>query len=309
MSYLRTRRTPLGRLLLPLATMILLLTVVVVPGCISVDISTGEVQDGNGTMAVHFIDVGQGAGTLVIGPDGKTLLFDGGTIHGDAGDTLVEYINQLGLSKIDVLIASHPHADHINGLDDVVSTFDIESVYMPKVSHTTKTYEKLLKAINQKGLKIKTGKAGMEIPFGDVYVQIVAPNGTDYGDNLNEWSIAIRLEFRETSFIFTGDAEEVSEREMVESGYTLHSDVYLVGHHGSRSSTTEIFLDAVDPDYAVIQTGENSYGHPDPRTLKKLNARNIQVYRTDEHGAVVIESDGNTIHVEVASNKSEENHG
>lgn len=295
-----------------------------VSGCISVEISSQQEDSGtgsegapdpsenadgtstrdeagntpvDGTMAVHFIDVGQGAGTLVIGPDGETLLFDGGRLYGDAGDTLVRYIEELGISRIDIVIASHPHSDHINGLDEVVSAYDIGSVYMPKVSHTTKTYEKLLLAIKEKGLKVKAGKAGVEIPFGDVNVMMVAPNGADYGDNLNEWSIAIRLEYGETSFIFTGDAEEISEREMVESGYTLRSDVYLVGHHGSGSSSSAEFLDAVDPDYAVIQTGENPYGHPDPKTLEKLEARDVNVYRSDEMGNVVMESDGKTVSV------------
>jgi competence protein ComEC len=122
-------------------------------------------------LMVHFIDVGQGSGALVIGPDGETLLYDGGELHGDAGDEIVTYLKNLGISKVDVVIPSHPHADHINGLDNVIRSFDIGSVYMPKISHTTKTFEDLLLAIKEKGLMIKEGKAGVEIPFGDITIK------------------------------------------------------------------------------------------------------------------------------------------
>jgi competence protein ComEC len=247
-------------------------------------------------LMVHFIDLGQGSGALVIGPGGETLLYDGGQLHGDAGDEIVPYLKNLGISKVDVVIPSHPHADHINGLDNVIRTFDIGAVYMPKVSHTTKTFEDLLVAIKEKGLKIKEGKAGVEIPLGDMTINMIAPNSTDY-DNLNEWSIAIRFEYGNTSFIFTGDAEHQSENEMLQHGMELGSDVYLVGHHGSSSSSSTSFLDAVNPTYVVIQVGKNSYGHPHQETLDKLASRHIKVYRNDISGDIIFKSDGQQITV------------
>lgn len=195
---------------------------------------------------------------------------------------------------MDVLIPSHPHADHINGLDNVIRTFDIGSVYMPKVSHTTKTFEDLLVAIKEKGLKIKEGKAGVKIPLEDMTINIIAPNSSSY-DSLNEWSIAIRFEFGNTSFIFTGDAEHHSETEMLQKGMMLQSDVYLVGHHGSASSSSAAFLDAIQPTYAVIQVGKNSYGHPHKETLDKLASRNIKVYRNDLSGDIIFKSNGQQI--------------
>lgn len=253
-------------------------------------------EPASGELTVHFIDVGQGASTLIVGPKGETMLYDAGKIGGDAGDEVVSYIKELGLDKIDVVIATHPHSDHINGLDDVIRTFDVGSVYMPRVSHTTKTYENLLLSIKEAGLKVKEGKAGVKIPFGDVSVQVVSPSSNQY-DNLNDWSVSIRVVYGDNSFIFTGDAEYVAEQEMVKSGYDLKSDVYTVGHHGSSTSSSEEFLDAVNPTYAIIQTGENSYGHPHREILERLKERNLKVYRTDLAGDIVMVSDGTEISV------------
>jgi len=167
---------------------------------------------------------------------------------------------------------------------------------MPKTTHTTRTYENLLLAIKDRGLKITTAKAGLDIDVGQgIEAKLVAPNSDSY-QNLNDYSAVLRLVYGNTGFIFTGDAESVSELEMINSGYSLKSDVLKVGHHGSSTSTTPAFLNAVSPKYAVISCGkDNSYGHPHQEVITRLNNTGVIIYRTDESGTIIAESDSSTI--------------
>jgi len=252
------------------------------------------VQSKDGILKVYFIDVGQGDSIFIKSPDGKTMLIDAGVP--EMGKKVVDYIKSLGVKKIDILVGTHPHEDHIGGMDYVINNFDIGKFYMPKVTTNTKTFEYVLNAAKNKGLKIDVAKAGVSLDLGpEVSAKMIAPNGTKY-DDLNEYSAVIKLNYGDTSFLFTGDAEAESEKEMINQGYDLKSDVLKIGHHGSYTSTTAAFLDAVDPEYAVISCGKgNDYGHPHSVTLKKLKARNIPVYRTDECGTIVATSDGHSI--------------
>ncbi|CDG37214.1 hypothetical protein CTHBC1_2631 [Acetivibrio thermocellus BC1] len=243
-------------------------------------------------LKVHFIDVGQGD-SIFIHTNNAAMLIDAGS-NGD-GSKIVSYIRQQGFNKLDYVIFTHPHADHIGGAVDVVNSFEIGKIIMPKVEHTTQTYENLLLAIKSKGLKITFPNPGDEYSLSSAKFKILAPNSLSYKD-LNDYSVVTRLTFGETSFLFTGDAESVSENEILSKGFDIKSDVLKVGHHGSSSSTTQAFLNKVNPKYAIIMVGaDNNYGHPHKETMDKLKAKGIPVYRTDENGTIVATSDGSNI--------------
>lgn len=242
-----------------------------------------------GELRVSFIDVGQGDSEFIELPNGETLLIDAGT--NETGADVVNYIESLGYSSIDYVVGTHPHEDHIGGLDDVIRTFDVESVYMPKVTADTKTFEDVLDAVDEKGLTINTAKAGVTLVDGDgLSVKMLAPVLDEY-DNTNDYSAVIKVVYGDTSFLFTGDAEEYAESLITGD---VDSDVLKVGHHGSSTSTGETFLERVSPSYAVISCGlGNSYGHPHTETIEKLGG--IPVFRTDEMGTIVATSDGSEI--------------
>ena len=243
-------------------------------------------------LKVHFIDVGQGDCILI--EDGNSaMLIDAG--NPENGPDIVSYIKKLGINRLDFVIATHPHADHIGGMADVINAFDIGKLIMPKVEHTTRTFENLLLTIRNKGLKITAPVPGIEYRLNNAGFVILAPNSSSY-TNLNDYSVVVRLTYGSTSFLFSGDAEQTSEKEILAKGYNIKSDVLKVGHHGSKTSTTTKFLDAVSPRYAVICVGvNNQYGHPAPETLSKLVERGIKIYRTDEAGTIVATSDGKSI--------------
>lgn len=245
-------------------------------------------------LTVHFIDVGQGDSILIQTPRGQTMLIDAGS--NSKADVVKEYLQGLGISKIDVLVGTHPHEDHIGGLDVVIDNFDIGSIYMPKVAHTTKTYEDVLLAIKRKGLKIKGAVAGMDIPLEGVDAKILAPEESLESDNLNDYSIVIRLVYQNTAFLFQGDAEKRSEEAILGSGAPIEADVIKIGHHGSSTSSTPDYMKAVNPTFAVITVGEdNKYGHPHAETIELLDQLGVVIYRTDEDGTVVATSDGEEI--------------
>lgn len=249
---------------------------------------TSEVQ-GEGQLRVIYLDVGQGASQLLISPSGRTMLIDAG--NNDKEEEMLHYLQAYGVSRLDLVIGTHPDADHIGGLDRVIDRLDIGEIYMPKIQSNTKTFESLLNSIRRKGLKVKTAKAGRELAWDEqVQVKMLAPVAET--DDNNNMSVVMKVTYGKTSFLLTGDAEAESERAMLESGANLSADVLLVGHHGSKSSTTARFLNAVKPKYAVIQVGDNSYGHPTKTVLDRLAKQQVKVYRNDLHGTVEISSDG-----------------
>jgi|LSQX01.2.fsa_nt_gb beta-lactamase superfamily II metal-dependent hydrolase len=247
----------------------------------------------SGQMKVHIINVGQGDSILIQFHNGQTMLIDAGP-----DDSVLSYLNQQGIKKINYLVATHPHADHIGGMAAVIRTFDIEKVYMPRVGHTTKTYENVLLAIKSKGLKITSAKAGVTIlDQNGLKANFIAPCSSSY-DNLNNYSAVIKIQYGNTSFLLTGDAEAESEQQMLVSGTNLKADVLKVGHHGSNSSTTSSFIKAVSPKYAVISCGAgNQYGHPHQEVLSRLANTGVKTYRADTDGTVIFISDGKTFTV------------
>ncbi|SHG89030.1 ComEC/Rec2 family competence protein [Tepidibacter thalassicus] len=248
----------------------------------------------NSNLTVHFIDVKQGDSTLIISPDNKTMLIDAG--DNSQGENIKNYLKKLNINKIDVLVGTHPDADHIGGLDYIINNFEINSFYMPRKSHNTKTFKDVLIAAKNKGLTIKEAKYGVKFKLGN-YVKCEILNPVKkYGNDNNLWSAVIKTTYNNKSFLFTGDAEFKNEEDMIKSGANLKSDVLKLGHHGSSTSTSEKFLKIVNPDVAVISCKyKNKYGHPHKETLKLLKKYNIPLYRTDEQGNIVFYCDGNKI--------------
>ncbi len=249
-----------------------------------------------GRLAVHFIDVGQGDSILLQLPDRQTMLVDAGP--NEAGSAVVSYLQEQGVEKIDYLVATHPHADHIGGMDNVIQAFEIVKVYMPRVTTTTESFESVLRSLKAKGLKITPAKAGLTIlDRNGLKISFAAPCRSGYED-LNNWSAVLKVRYGGISFLLTGDAQAESEQEMLASGADMKADVLKVGHHGSYSSTTPAFLKAVSPKYAVISVGAgNDYGHPHRETLARLASAGVKVYRTDRDGTVIFVSDGKTLTV------------
>ncbi len=246
-------------------------------------------------LRVIYLDVGQGDSALILTPDGKAMLIDAG--ESTAQKKIAKVLEEYGVSTLDMLVATHPHSDHIGGMQYIVENFEVRQICMPNVSHTSQTYESLLMAVQEKGIPALEARAGKSFELGSlVHCEILAPAGTSY-DNLNDSSAVLRLSYEETSFLFTGDAEFPSEAEMLENNPdALAADVLKIGHHGSRTSSAGEFLDAVHPSYAIISCGlHNSYGHPHTETLEALAGRAITVYRTDELGDILAYSDGATI--------------
>lgn len=243
-------------------------------------------------LIVNYIDVGQGDSEL-IECNGEYMLVDAG--EKDKGTVVVNYLKSRGVEKLDYVVATHPHSDHIGGMAEVLNAFPVSNIIMPKVNNTTATYTNMLKVIQQKGIKAIEPKIGDSYKLGNSTFTIVGPKKYDT-KNMNNDSVAFRLVYGNNSFLFCGDAEKEEESDIIASGQTLKSDVYKVSHHGSTTSSSTAFLNKVQPKYAIIEVGEgNSYGHPKEKTLEALSKIGATIYRTDLNGNIVISSDGKTI--------------
>ena len=242
-------------------------------------------------LTVHFIDVGQGLAIMAKAGD-DVLVYDGG--NSDAASYFVSYLQQEGVEDIDYIIASHYDADHLNGLVGALHAFDTETIIAPDYEHNSKIYTSFYDTISAEGKEVTYPEVGEEYAFGEGSFTILGP--TQIRDDSNNNSVVIRLDYGDTSFLFTGDAESKEEKDIIAANEDLDCDVLSVGHHGSASSTSWDFLEAVLPEYAVISCGvNNSYGHPDPDTVEKLESVEAQIFRTDLQGNIIAVSDGETI--------------
>lgn len=255
-------------------------------------VSAADAGKADQRLEVHFIDVGQ-ADCILARSGSSAMLIDAG--NNDDADTIIRYLENQGVSKLDYVIGTHPHEDHIGSLDTVIEHFDIGDIIMPDKAHTSQSFEDVLTAVEDKGLSITIPEPGDTYELGEAAFTVIAPV-KEYGDELNDWSVGIKLTYRDNSFILCGDAEAEAEADIAAGQTDLKADVYKADHHGSETSSSDVFLDAVDPDYAVISCGTgNTYGHPHQSVLDKFQARGIQVFRTDEQGTIVAVSDGSNI--------------
>jgi competence protein ComEC len=247
----------------------------------------------NENLQVHFIDVGQADATLITYGD-HSMLIDGGNV--EDGELISDYLTSQGIQELDYVIGTHPHEDHIGGLDSVIQKFKIQQIFMPDYKNSTDIFNEILKKLDDKNLTITKPVVGQKFNLGNANFIIIAPNSSDYSDNANNYSIGIKLKYQDTSFLMAGDAEELSEKEMLNNHIDLTADVYKVNHHGSYTSNSEPFLKAVDPTFAVISVGkENKYGHPNNEVLTRLIDDDVQIYRTDKNGTIIATSDGRNI--------------
>lgn len=244
---------------------------------------------------VHVIDVGQGDAILVMTPDGNMLIDTG---ENSGRQALVDYLDSVNVTSFEYVVFTHPDADHIGNADYIVQNYSIKNIIMPDRVSTTKTFERMITAIENSQATVIEAEPGYEFYIGALLNVILAPND-DY-DDTNDASVVIKSTFGDTSIMLTGDAEKESEADIVKlySAEVLKCDVLKVGHHGSRTSTTQAFLDAVDPTIALISCGEgNKYGHPIPETIKRLEEKGIEIYRTDKHGSIILCTDGKSFKV------------
>lgn len=252
-----------------------------------------KVVSNSDTLKVYITDVGQ-ADSILIRDGNYNMLIDAG--NNSDGEKLFKYYKELGITSFKYVFASHPHEDHIGGMDDIINNFDIENFYMPDKLSTTKTFEDMLDALERRNLKYIVPKVNDKLSLNNSNIDVIYV-GSDESD-INDSSIVLKLNYFSNSFLFTGDLGSNKEKEILNSGANIKADVLKVGHHGSSYSTASLFLDKVNPSFAAISVGKNNiYKHPASSTLEKLNKRGIKVYRTDLDGTILFESNGKDISV------------
>lgn len=245
-------------------------------------------------LSIYYIDVGMGDSEL-ISCEGQNMLIDAGTP--EEGKTVAQLLKQTGIEKLDYVVVTHPHNDHIGGMSEILDQFQVDEVLIPDSITTSESYKDFLLKVEDKKLKLTEPEQGYEGILGSSKFTVLSAD-KDYS-NLNNSSIVLKLTYKTKSFLFTGDAEQESEQIMISSGQNLSADVLKVGHHGSVTSTSDEFLRKVNPSYAIISVGAgNSYGLPDTEILKRLDQYNIQVFRTDLNGTITLRSDGKNIEIE-----------
>ncbi len=254
-------------------------------------------------LSVDFIDVGQGD-SILIRSDGQSMLIDAGT--NESGKTVLNFLKDKGIEKLDYAVGTHPHADHIGGLDDVIKDIDVGDLLMPNAVTDTKTFNDVLDAAESKGLSITVPEENEEFSVGQSKVTVLSKNG-EQSDNLNNSSIVLKVTCGEFSLLLTGDAEKEVEKQLLSDKKDVSADVLKVGHHGSGTSTSAEFLKAVSPKCAVISCGkDNDYGHPHQETLEKLEKQGTEIYRTDLLGTINLEANSDGKFSLSAKGKSEQ---
>lgn len=242
----------------------------------------------DGTLEVHYIDVGQGDAALLLTDDGAVLV-DSGT--GESGEKVAAYV-AARTHTVDYMFLSHPHEDHIGGASDVLDTVEVKNVIMPDMTADSVTFDRFLDALERSSASLTRARAGDTYSIDGLEIEILSPfDGAEHED-ANNMSIVMRADYGNTSFMFVGDAEETVERDLLDRGLIRECNVLKVGHHGSHTSSSEAFIEALSPEIAVISCGKNSYGHPHAEIVSRLGNHGAEIFRTDRNGTVVISSDG-----------------
>lgn len=266
-----------------LVFLIVIFSILTLTGCeLFTDMSEND-------FSVTFLNVGQ-ADSVIIKSGSEAMIIDSGNSSSD-GVKILNVLSKKRVSKLKYVIATHPHQDHIGGLEKIINSIPVEKIIMPEKTSNTQTFENLLLAIQKRGLKITKPAVGETYKIGDSSFTIIAPNRNDYKDT-NDHSVVIKFTHNTRSFLFTGDAGEESEKDILKLDIDIKSDVLKVGHHGSSDATTVEFLEKVSPAYAVIFAGKNkNYNHPSAVTLKKLDDIGCKYYITENNGTVTITLD------------------
>ncbi|WP_232725644.1 MBL fold metallo-hydrolase [Bacillus sp. FJAT-44742] len=265
-------------------------------------------------LIVHFMDVGQADATLFeysYDGDDYTILFDAGNWN---QNNVVDYLHSQDIESVDVMILSHPHADHIGQADTILEQFTVEEVWMSGDTHTSQTFERVMDAIDESDVAYEEPRAGEVYDVGPLTIEMVNPDSIN-GD-LHQGSLSARFLYGDSfSLLLTGDAEQETEQAMINRGHEVEADILQLGHHGSDTSTTSAFLDEVRPEIAIYSAGEgNQYGHPHDSVINRLEEREIEIYGTDVHGTIIVTTDGESYQVttsqegtvSLSSNEAEE---
>ncbi|MFB5664128.1 ComEC/Rec2 family competence protein [Alteribacillus sp. HJP-4] len=244
-------------------------------------------------MKVHFIDVGQGDSILIEGPAGETMLIDGGDY--EASGKVISYLKENGIESLDWVVATHPHTDHIGGLVDVLKEIEVGRILDSGLAHTTDTYLDYLTIVDKKDINIDIAEEGEFINFSP-YTVLQVLNGFEDSDIINESSIVLKLSYGNVDFMLTADATMKNEARMIQQ-YDVEAEILKVAHHGSRSSTSQEFLDAIQPQIAILSYGENDYGHPTEGVVSRLKGVMADIFSTKESGDITVITNGTNYHV------------
>ena len=254
-------------------------------------LASSSIAASSENLTAHFIDVGQGDSELIQFA-GKNILIDGG--EQEMGGKVESYLRDHGVTSLDLMVATHPHDDHVGGLITILKDFPINQVLDSGQAHTTQTFSTYLNLIDQKNIPFETAQQGQTIDLDPaIKIEVLSPPSTLFQDDLNQNSIVLKITYNKVSFLLMGDAGVEAEESLLSSGYDLNSDILKVGHHGSSSSSSPTFLRMVTPTSSIIEVGENNdYGHPTTKTLSALQDIGSEIYRTDTNGDITITTDG-----------------
>ena len=292
------RKTGLHRAVAAISIFLFLISCIAISGCLS-DLGipgfglygSSSQAENDGKLSVYFLDVGQGDSSLILFGE-KTILIDAGEI--DMGDRVVSDLKELGVTRIDLLVATHPHSDHIGGMQNVLDNFPVGQVLDSGMPHGSTLYERFLEKIDKKNIPFKVAVQGDTIDLDPALrIVVLSPPEKRLGDDLNTNSIVLRISYGTINFLFTGDAGDEAETALVKSGYALDAQILKVGHHGSLYSSSPAFIARVRPEAAIISLGQdNPYGHPHKQAVDTLTDAGAIIYRTDRDGMIRVRSDG-----------------
>ena len=288
----KNRLFPLRQRALTLSAVILVM--ILTAGLFSIGGCT--MSDNSSWLTIHLIDVGQGDSQLIITPQGSTILIDAGDLL--QGDVVAAYLTRQGVRSIDHFILTHPHSDHIGGVPTILEQFQVSQVYLPPVVHTSQLYERILNHLMTHQVPTNIIRETSSILVEDGLEVKILSSGRDFLDHLNNWSLVTHIAHQSQRFLFMGDAEAEAEEALMSNLHpsALRANVLKAGHHGSSTSSSDLFLDMVLPEIVLISCGENNpYFHPHPALLQRLEERNAWIYRTDLQGSIVLQSDGTRV--------------
>ncbi len=299
------RSTKITRSISVLLLLLLAAALAIIAGCQLIQVTPKlktDLAEPDGKLTMVAFDVGQADSILVLAPSGKTMLVDAGNSADDAKRVILPFLRRHGIKRLDYLVLTHPHQDHVGGMPTILRDMEASTAVLSGEPYTNSAYRQLLSIIRERKITAIQARQGVPLDLGPEVGATILNPPESFFENVNDNSVVIRIAWREVSLLLTGDAETDAENSILQSRAELRSTILKVGHHGSGTSSSPRFLDAVKPKYAVISAGAgNEYGHPHKRTLDKLSSRNVATFRTDQNGTVVFTSDGSN--VEVATEK------